>query len=239
VRVVIADDSVLHRAAAAQLLEDAGIAVVAQAGDGEELLRKVRAHRPDVAIIDIRMPPGHTDEGLRAARLIRTELPEVGLLLLSQHAEAGYAARLVADGAEGVGYLLKDRVTDVDHFVDAVRQVAARRAVLDPEVVALLAGRDRGGTRLDRLGERERGVLALMAEGASNRAIARRMFLSERAVERSVTAILDTLRIREGKEAHRRVLAVLTYLGAAKAPASRASVRAPSSRPRSRSAMSP
>jgi DNA-binding NarL/FixJ family response regulator len=213
-RVVIAEDSVLLRAAASRLLEDAGVAVVGQAGDGEELVRKVRAHRPDVAIIDIRMPPGHADEGLRAARVIRTELPQIGLLLLSQHVEARYAAELVAHGAEGVGYLLKDRLTDVAHFVDAVHQVAARRSVLDPEVVALLVGRHGDRTGLDALGERERTVLTHMAEGASNRAIARRMFLSERAVERSVTAILETLGISEGRSTHRRVLAVLAHLEA-------------------------
>jgi DNA-binding NarL/FixJ family response regulator len=215
VRVVIAEDSLLLRAAAARLLEEAGVEVVGEAGDGEELVRKVRAHRPDVAIVDIRMPPAQLDEGLRAARLIRAELPEVGLLLLSQHVEERYATELVEYGADGVGYLLKDRVSDIAHFVDAVHQVAARRSVLDPEVVAHMVGRRRRGHALDGLGEREREVLARMAEGASNRAIAGRMFLSERAVERSVTTIFDVLELAASRDAHRRVLAVLAYLRAA------------------------
>jgi DNA-binding NarL/FixJ family response regulator len=214
VRVVIADDSVLLRAAAGRLLTEAGIDVVAEAGDGEELVRKVRGHRPDVAIIDIRMPPGHVDEGLEAARRIRGEMPDVGLLLLSQHVEERYATELLEAGADGVGYLLKDRIGDIAHFVDAVRQVAARRSVLDPEVVAHMVGRRRRDGALDGLGEREREVLAHMAEGASNHAIARRMFLSERAVERSVTAIFDALKLTASRHAHRRVLAVLAYLRA-------------------------
>jgi DNA-binding NarL/FixJ family response regulator len=212
VRVVIAEDSLLLRAAAARLLQDAGIEVVAEAGDGDELVRKVRAHRPDVAIVDIRMPPAQLDEGLRAARLIRSELPEVGLLLLSQHVEERYATELLEYGADGVGYLLKDRLSDIAHFVDAVRQVAQRRSVLDPEVVAHMIGRRRREHALDGLADREREVLAQMAEGASNRAIAERMFLSERAVERSVTAIFDELELAAGRQSHRRVLAVLAYL---------------------------
>jgi DNA-binding NarL/FixJ family response regulator len=215
VRVVIAEDSVLLRAAAARLLTEAGVDVVAEAGDGDDLLRKVRAHRPDVAIVDIRMPPAQLDEGLQAARLIRAELPEIGLLLLSQHVEERYATELVEYGADGVGYLLKDRVTDVAHFVDAVRQVAERRSVLDPEVVAHMVGRRRRDHALDGLDDREREVLAHMAEGASNRAIARRMSLSERAVERAVTAIFEKLKLCASRHAHRRVLAVLAYLRAA------------------------
>jgi DNA-binding NarL/FixJ family response regulator len=215
VRVVIAEDSLLLRAATARLLAEAGVQVVGEAGDGDELVRKVRAHRPDVAIVDIRMPPSQLDEGLRAARLIRAELPEVGLLLLSQHVEERYATELVEYGADGVGYLLKDRVSDIAHFVDAVHQVAERRSVLDPEVVAHMVGRRRRDHALDGLGDREREVLARMAEGATNRAIARRMFLSERAVERSVTAIFDVLKIAASRDAHRRVLAVLAYLRAA------------------------
>jgi DNA-binding NarL/FixJ family response regulator len=211
-RVVIAEDSVLLRAAAVRLLADAGIDVVGQAGDGDELIRKVRAHQPDVAIVDIRMPPTQLDEGLRAARLIRAELPHVGLLLLSQHVEERYAIELLEYGADGVGYLLKDRVADIAHFVDAVHQVAERRSVLDPEVVAHMVGRHRRGGDLDDLGERERVVLAQMAEGATNRAIAHRLFLSERAVERSVTTIFGALKIRDTRDAHRRVLAVLAYL---------------------------
>src|SRR5262249_50034255 len=155
------------------------------------------------------------DEGLHAARAIRAELPEVGVLLLSQHVEERYAAELLEHGADGVGYLLKDRLTDVAHFVDAVRQVAARRSVLDPDVVAHMRGLRRRGHAIDALGAREREVRARMAEGASNVAIARRMFLSERAVERSVTAIFDALGLPASRQAHRRVLAVLAYLRAA------------------------
>jgi DNA-binding NarL/FixJ family response regulator len=215
VRVVIAEDSVLLRAAAARLLAEAGVEVVGEAGDGEELVRKVLAHRPDVAIVDIRMPPAQLDEGLRAARLIRARMPEVGLLLLSQHVEERYATELVEYGADGVGYLLKDRVTDIAHFVDAVHQVAERRSVLDPEVVAHMVGRRRRDHALDGLDDREREVLARMAEGATNRAIARRMYLSERAVERSVTTIFDVLDLAASRDVHRRVLAVLAYLRAA------------------------
>ena len=214
-RVVIAEDSLLLRAAAVRLLEESGVEVVGQAGDADDLVRKVRAHRPDVAIIDIRMPPAQLDEGLHAARAIRAELPEVGVLLLSQHVEERYAVELLEYGADGVGYLLKERVTDIAHFVEAVRQVAARRSVLDPEVVAHMMGRRRRGHALDALSERDREVLARMAEGASNGAIAQRMFLSERAVERSVTAIFDKLGIGASRHAHRRVLAVLAYLRAA------------------------
>jgi DNA-binding NarL/FixJ family response regulator len=215
VRVVIAEDSMLLRAAAARLLAEAGVEVVGEAGDGEELVRKVLAHRPDVAIVDIRMPPAQLDEGLRAARLIRARMPEVGLLLLSQHVEERYATELVEYGADGVGYLLKDRVTDIAHFVDAVHQVAERRSVLDPEVVAHMVGRRRRDHALDGLDDREREVLARMAEGATNRAIARRMYLSERAVERSVTTIFDVLDLAASRDVHRRVLAVLAYLRAA------------------------
>jgi DNA-binding NarL/FixJ family response regulator len=215
VRVVIAEDSVLLRAAAGRLLEEAGVEVVGEAGDADELLRKVRAHRPDVAIVDIRMPPAQLDEGLQAARRIRAELPGIGLLLLSQHVEERYATELLEHGADGVGYLLKDRIADIAQFVDAVRQVAARRSVLDPEVVAHMIGRRQRANALDGLGEREREILAHMAEGASNRAIARRMFLSERAVERAVTAIFDELELCASRHAHRRVLAVLAYLRAA------------------------
>jgi DNA-binding NarL/FixJ family response regulator len=214
-RVVIGEDSLLVRAATVRVLAHAGIDVVGEAGDADDLVRKVRAHRPDVAIVDIRMPPTHVDEGLCAARLIRTELPAVGILLLSQHVEERYATELLEHGAEGVGYLLKDRVADIAHFVEAVHQVAARRSVLDTEVVAHMVGRRRRGHALDALGDRELEVLARMAEGRSNRAIAERMFLSERAIERSVTAIFDALRLSASQHAHRRVLAVLAYLQAA------------------------
>jgi len=215
VRVVIAEDSLLVRAAVVRLLEEAGVEVVGEAGDGDDLVRKVRAHRPDVAVIDIRMPPEHVDEGLQAARVIRRELPEVGILLLSQYVEERYATELLEHGADGVGYLLKERVADVAQFVEAVHQVAARRSVLDPEVVAHMIGGRRRRQSLDALDDREREVLARMAEGASNRAIAERMFLSERAVERSITAIFERLGLRASRQAHRRVLAVLAYLRAA------------------------
>jgi DNA-binding NarL/FixJ family response regulator len=212
VRVVIAEDSLLVRAAVVRLLEEAGVDVVGEAGDGDDLVRKVRAHRPDVAVIDIRMPPEHVDEGLQAARVIRRELPEVGILLLSQYVEERYATELLEHGADGVGYLLKERVADVAQFVEAVHQVAARRSVLDPEVVAHMIGGRRRRQSLDALDDREREVLARMAEGASNRAIAERMFLSERAVERSITAIFERLGLGASRQVHRRVLAVLAYL---------------------------
>jgi len=212
---VIADDAVLLREGAARLLEEAGFEVVGQAGDAEDLMRKVRAHKPDVAIIDVRMPPDNSDDGLRAALSIRQELPDVGILLLSQYVEERYATELLEHGADGVGYLLKERVADVAQFVEAVHQVAARRSVLDPEVVAHMIGGRRRRRSLDALDDREREVLARMAEGASNRAIAERMFLSERAVERSITAIFDRLGLRASRQAHRRVLAVLAYLRAA------------------------
>jgi len=215
VRVVIAEDSLLVRAAVVRLLEEAGVDVVGEAGDGDDLVRKVRAHRPDVAIIDIRMPPDHVDEGLQAARTIRRELPGVGILLLSQYVEEHYATELLEHGAEGVGYLLKERVADIAQFVEAVHQVAARRSVLDPEVVAHMIGSRRRRKSLDALDDREREVLARMAEGASNRAIAERMFLSERAVERSITAIFERLGLGASRQVHRRVLAVLAYLRAA------------------------
>ena len=212
---MIADDAVLLREGAARLLEEAGFEVVGQAGDAEDLMRKVRAHKPDVAIIDVRMPPDNSDDGLRAALSIRQELPDVGILLLSQYVEERYATELLEHGADGVGYLLKERVADVAQFVEAVHQVAARRSVLDPEVVAHMIGGRRRRHSLDALDDREREVLARMAEGSSNRAIAERMFLSERAVERSITAIFDRLGLRASRHAHRRVLAVLAYLRAA------------------------
>jgi DNA-binding NarL/FixJ family response regulator len=214
-RVVIAEDSLLLRAAMARLLDDAGLDVVGQAGDADDLLRKVRAHMPDVAIIDIRMPPNQLDEGLQAARVIRTEVPSVGILLLSQYVEARYALDLLEHGADGVGYLLKDRLADVSRFTDAIRSVAERGSVLDPEVVAHMLGRHRRNRTLDAFTERDQDVLAQMAEGATNRAIAKRMFLSERAVERHVTTIFEKLELTLSKHTHRRVLAVLAYLQAA------------------------
>jgi DNA-binding NarL/FixJ family response regulator len=211
-RVVIADDSVLLRAGLARLLEDAGCEVVGQAADAEDLLRKVRAHKPDVAVTDIRMPPTQTDEGLRAAQLIRSELPAIGVMVLSQFLDEGYALELLQGSAEGVGYLLKDRVADVDAFVDALRRVAARGSVLDPEVVAQLLGRRRGEHPLDRLTPRERQVLGQMAQGRSNHAIARELVVTERAIEKHVTSIFSKLGLSVAEDGHRRVLAVLQYL---------------------------
>ena len=214
-RVVIADDSVLFRAAAVRVLEDAGVDVVAQAADADDALRKVRAHRPDVAIIDVRMPPRHRDDGLQAARVIRAELPQVGVLLLSQHIEQRYAKELLECGTEGVGYLVKDRVTDIARFADAIRQIADGGSVLDSEVLAQMVSPRT--SVLDALDGRDRDVLAQIAAGASNQAIARRMFLSERSVERRVTAIFDALGLTSSRHAHRRVLAALAHLGAARA----------------------
>ena len=211
-RVLIADDAVLLREGAARLLEEAGFDVVAQAGDAEELLRKVRAHKPDVAIIDVRMPPDNVDDGLRAALTIRAELPDVGILLLSQYIEDRYLAQLLTGGAEGVGYLLKDRVSELERLSEAVERVAAGGSVLDPEVVAQMLGRTRDEGPLDSLTEREREVLALMAEGRTNRAIAGELYVSERAVERHVTSIFGKLDLPAGEQDHRRVLAVLAYL---------------------------
>ena len=211
-RIVIADDAVLLREGAARLLEEAGFEVVAQAGDAEDLLRKVRAHTPDVAIIDVRMPPDNVDDGLRAALTIRDELPDVGILMLSQYVEDRYLGELLASGAEGVGYLLKDRVADVDRLTEAVERVASGGSVLDPEVVAQMLGRSREAGPLDSLTEREREVLGRMAEGRTNRAIAEELFVSERAVERHVTSIFAKLDLPAGEQDHRRVLAVLAYL---------------------------
>jgi DNA-binding NarL/FixJ family response regulator len=211
-RVVVAEDSVLLREGIVRLLEDAGFEVVGQAGDAEDLVRKVSAHKPDVAVVDIRMPPTSTDDGLRAALEIRRRLPGTGVLVLSQYVEEGYALDLVADSAEGTGYLLKDRVADVDGFVDAVRRVAEGGSALDPEVVATLLGRRRRDDPLTELTDREREVLALMAEGRSNHAIAEQLVVTERAVEKHVTSIFGKLDLLPAPEDHRRVLAVLTFL---------------------------
>ena len=211
-RVVIAEDSLLLRRGAIRLLEDAGFEVVGEAGDADELLRLVRSERPDVAVVDIRMPPTHVDEGLQAARVIRTELPEVGVLMLSQYVEERYVTALLEHGAEGVGYLLKDRVAEIERFTDAIRQVAEGASVLDPEVVAhMLGGRGNGGP-LERLTEREGEVLQLMAEGKTNRAISQQLYMSERAVERHVTGIFTKLDLPVTDQDHRRVLAVLAYV---------------------------
>jgi DNA-binding NarL/FixJ family response regulator len=212
VRVIVADDSVLLREGIVRLLEEAGFEVVGQAGDGEELVRKAKAHKPDVAIIDIRMPPTHTDEGLRAARAIRDELPETGVLVLSQYLEEDYARELLGDDAAGVGYLLKDRVSDLDRFSDAIRRVAEGGSALDPDVVSQMLGRRRVKDPLEELTPREREVLGLMAEGRTNQAIAEALVISERAVEKHVTGIFSKLDLPPAAEDHRRVLAVLAYL---------------------------
>jgi DNA-binding NarL/FixJ family response regulator len=213
-RVVIAEDSVLLREGLARLLGENGIEVVAQAGDGEDLLRKTRAHKPDVAIVDVRMPPGHSDEGIRAAREIRSELPDTGVLVLSQDVEEAYARELLAADASGVGYLLKDRVADVEGFVEAVRRVADGGSALDPQVVSAMLGRTGGDDPLAALTAREREVLELMAEGRSNAAVAERMVVTERAVEKHVTSIFAKLDLPPTPDDHRRVLAVLRYLDA-------------------------
>jgi DNA-binding NarL/FixJ family response regulator len=212
VRVVVADDSTLLREGVVRLLEEAGMEVVGQAADAEDLLRKVRAHKPDVAVVDVRMPPTHTDEGLRAAREIRAELPEVSVLVLSQYVEVTYARELLADSAEGLGYLLKDRVADVGALTDAVRRVGAGGSALDPEVVSQMLGRRRQEDPLEELTPREREVLGLMAEGRSNASIAGELVVTERAVEKHVTGIFSKLGLEAGGEDHRRVVAVLRFL---------------------------
>jgi DNA-binding NarL/FixJ family response regulator len=213
-RVVVADDSVLLREGVVRLLEEKGFDVVAQAGDAEDLIRKVNAHKPDVAVVDIRMPPTNTDDGLRAALEIRASHPDTGVLVLSQYVEEGYALDLVGDSAGGVGYLLKDRVADVDRFVESVTRVAEGGSALDPEVVAQLVGRARRDDPLAELTPREREVMELMAEGRSNNAIAAQMTVTERAVEKHVTSIFGKLGLPPAPEDHRRVLAVLAFLRA-------------------------
>ncbi|MFL5825134.1 MAG: response regulator [Thermoleophilaceae bacterium] len=213
-RVVVAEDSVLLREGVVRLLEEAEFDVVAQAGDADDLLRKVAAHKPDVAIVDVRMPPTNTDDGLRAAQKIRAEHPDTGVLVLSQYVEEGYALELLAENAEGVGYLLKDRIADIERFTDSVRRVAEGGSALDPEVVAQLLGRRRREDPLEALTPREREVLGLMAEGRSNNAIAEQLVVTERAVEKHVTSIFGKLGLTPTAEDHRRVLAVLTYLQA-------------------------
>ena len=217
-RVVIGEDILLLREGLARLLEETGHDVVAQAGDAEELLRKVGAHKPDLAIVDVRMPPSFTDEGIRAALTIRERWPQIAVLVLSEHVESTYALELFADGTDGLGYLLKQRVSDLDEFADAVSRVAAGGSALDPEVVSHLLGRHRRGDPLDRLTPREREVLGLMAEGRSNHAIAEQLVITERAVEKHVTSIFSKLDLPPTAEAHRRVLAVLKYLEAPATP---------------------
>jgi DNA-binding NarL/FixJ family response regulator len=211
VRVAIGEDSVLIREGIARVLLGAGFEVVAEVGDAEELVRQVRELKPDVAVIDIRMPPRHADDGLEAARQIRDELPDTGILVLSQYVDEHYVMKLLEDGAEGVGYLLKDRVAESERFVESVRRVAEGGSALDPEVVSHMVGR-RGDGPLSELTERERAVLGRMAEGLSNRAIAEEFGVSERAVEHHVTSIFGKLGLTATGQEHRRVLAVLAYL---------------------------
>jgi DNA-binding NarL/FixJ family response regulator/class 3 adenylate cyclase len=211
-RVALADDSVLLREGVARLLTESGFEVVAQSGNAEDLMRHVAMHQPDVAVVDIRMPPTHTDEGLRAASEIRERFPDTGVLVLSQYVESGYALDLLADSAEGVGYLLKDRVSDVEQFAASVRRVAEGGSALDPAVVSELLGRKRRDDPLDQLTPREREVLELMAGGRSNQAIADRLFVTLRAVEKHVTSIFSKLDLPASTDDHRRVLAVLLFL---------------------------
>jgi DNA-binding NarL/FixJ family response regulator len=212
VRVVVADDSVLLREGLVRILEEGDFDVVGQAGTRDELMLKVRSYKPDIAITDIRMPPSHSDEGIRAAKEIRAQFPDVAVLVLSQYVELRYAMELLSDSVESVGYLLKDRVADVKEFAAAVKRVAGGGSALDPEVVSRLVGRRRGEDPLSQLTPREREVLELIAESRSNQGIAERLVVTERAVEKHVTSIFGKLRLPAAAEDHRRVLAVLAYL---------------------------
>jgi DNA-binding NarL/FixJ family response regulator len=211
---VLADDTMLLREGVARLLGEAGFDVVGQAGTADELVEAVEAHSPEVALVDLRMPPTHTDEGLQAALRIRAGHPGVGVLVLSNHADVGLAMKLLENGAEGIGYMLKDRVADLEDFADAVRRVAAGGSVLDPTIVSQLRGKRRDAGPLDEVTAREREVLELMAEGRSNQGIAERLEISERGVQKHVTSIFEKLGIPAGTDDHRRVLAVLTFLRA-------------------------
>ena len=214
-RVVVADDAVILREGLARLLGEAGFEVIGLAADADELFALVERERPDVAIVDIRMPPTHTDEGLQAAKLIRARWPQVGILVLSQYVQARYAVELLAGGTERVGYLLKDRVSDLEELAASVRRIGEGGSVLDPAVVAQLVGqRRKGDTPLEDLTERELEVLALMAEGRSNKAIGERLFITEHTVEKHVKNIFATLRLPPSEDDHRRVLAVVTFLNA-------------------------
>jgi DNA-binding NarL/FixJ family response regulator len=216
VRVAVADDAVILREGLARLLAEAGFDVVGLAADGEALIELVERTRPDVAIVDIRMPPTHTDEGLQAAKVIRERWPATGILVLSQHVNARYALELLAEGSDGIGYLLKERVSDLDELAASVNRVGHGGSVLDPTVVSELVGRRRrqGANPLEQLTDREQQVLALMAEGRSNHAIAQRLFVTDHTVEKHVKNILGTLRLPQSPDDHRRVLAVISYLGA-------------------------
>jgi DNA-binding NarL/FixJ family response regulator len=211
-RAVIAEDSVLMREGLSRVLRDAGFEIVGLASDAEDLLRKTRAHKPDVVVTDIRMPPTQTDEGLRAAHTIRAELPDTGVVVLSQYVEEEYVMELLGDSAEGVGYLLKERVVDVDRFVEAVQRVAEGGSVLDPEVVSYMLGRRRREDPFEALTPREREVMELMAEGRSNRAIAAKLVVTERAIEKHVGNVFEKLGLPTAPDDHRRVLAVLAYV---------------------------
>jgi DNA-binding NarL/FixJ family response regulator len=211
-RVVIAEDSVLLREGVARILTDAGLDVVGLCEDADDLMLKVRSHSPDVCVVDIRMPPTHTDEGLQAAIQIRASHPSVGVLVLSQYVELGLAMKLLADSAEGVGYLLKDRIGDVSEFVGAVRRVAAGGSAIDPIIVSTLLGRRRDDDPIDELTPREREVLTLMAEGRSNQGIADRLVITLRAAEKYVSSIFTKLGLPSTGSDSRRVLAVLLYL---------------------------
>ncbi|MDQ3737739.1 MAG: response regulator transcription factor [Actinomycetota bacterium] len=211
-RIVIAEDSVLLRAGLTRILADAGEDVVATVGDADELLVAIRRHDPDLAVIDVRMPPTHTDDGLRAALSIRERWPQIGILVLSQYVEERYATELLAGDTSSVGYLLKDRIADVSEFLGAVRRVGDGGTALDPEVVAQLLARARRQDPLERLSPREREVLALMAEGRSNPAIARALVVSDKAVEKHVGNILTKLDLPPANDDHRRVLAVLQWV---------------------------
>lgn len=211
-RVVVAEDSVLLREGITRVLENAGLHVVDDVGTAEELLSAVAGHAPDVAVVDIRMPPTHTDEGFRAAQEIRARHPATGVLVLSQYVELGLALALVADSAEGTGYLLKDRVSDVEEFAAAVRRVGEGGSAIDPTIVSQLLGRARDDDPVDRLTPKERQVLELMAEGRSNQAIADRLAITLRSAEKHVSSIFAKLGVATTGDDHRRVLAVLLYL---------------------------
>ena len=213
IRVVVGEDDVLLRAGVVRVLGEAGFSVVAPGGDADDLLRKGLAHRPDVAVVDVRMPPGHGDDGLRAALELRRQRPEIGILVLSKFYEEDYALDLIGDHPEGVGYLLKERIGDVEVFADSVARVAAGGTALDPEVIGRMLGRRRVGP-LDALSTREREVLGAVAEGKSNKGIAEALFISEAAVEKHVTRIFNKLDLSPTATEHRRVLAALTYLRA-------------------------
>jgi DNA-binding NarL/FixJ family response regulator len=214
VRVVIADDSVLLREGLVRVLTDGGFEVVGQAGDADDLRRMVGLHKPDVAIVDVRMPPTHTDEGARAAVEIREAHPEIAVLVLSQVIEAAHALRLFSERPEGFGYLLKDRVLEIDDFLEAVRRVARGGTAIDPAVIAQLVGRRREDGPLDELTPREREVLELMAQGLSNRGICEELVVSPKTVETHVNSIFGKLGLAPAQDEHRRVLAVLAYLRA-------------------------